>query len=83
MTDGVGSGYAALHEGLQKSGVLQSMGDQCVFAKSYAFNSSSAAAAVVNGRPANGQIEWKIIATGKTYKEWEAAQLEAEVEDPR
>ena len=48
-----------------------------MFAKSYAFRSPSAAAAVVNGRPANGTTEWKVVGTSKTYKEWEAAQLDA------
>ncbi|WP_371090195.1 DUF4357 domain-containing protein [Bradyrhizobium sp. WSM2254] len=36
--------------------------------------SPSAAAAVVNGRPANGTMEWKTPG-GQTYKEWEAQQL--------
>jgi len=36
------------------------------------------AAAVVNGRPANGTIEWKLI-SGKTYKEWEQEKLAQEV----
>jgi hypothetical protein len=56
-------------------GVLQLDGDHCVFTKSYAFKSPSAAAAVVNGRPANGTIEWKVKGSGQTYKDWEAAQL--------
>jgi hypothetical protein len=71
------SGYAQLHEELRATGVLLPEGDRCVFAKSYAFRSTSAAAAVVHGRPANGTVEWKLVGTGKTYKEWEAAQLEA------
>jgi hypothetical protein len=75
------SGYAQLHDELKKSGTLQVDGERCVFAKNYAFKSSSAAAAVVTGRPANGTIEWKIKGTGQTYKEWEAAQL-ARTEEP-
>jgi len=38
----------------------------------------SAAAAVVNGRPANGTIEWKLQTTGQTYKEWEVEKLNQE-----
>ena len=36
------------------------------------------ATAVVNGRPANGTIEWKLQTTGQTYKEWEAEKLNQE-----
>jgi hypothetical protein len=50
-------------------------GTHCVFDKSYAFRSPSAAAAIVNGRTANGTFEWKLVGTGETYKAWEAAQL--------
>jgi len=76
------SSYAQLHAELQKTGVLVINGDQCVFAKSYAFRSPSAAAAVVNGRPANGTVEWKIPGTGQTYKAWEASQLGTEALEP-
>ena len=70
-----GSGYAALHEELRKTGVLQDQDDRCVFAQNYAFKSPSAAAAVVSGRIANGTTEWKVDGSGLTYKEWEANQL--------
>lgn len=66
--------YAQLHQELRNEGVLLTQGAVCVFTKSYAFSSPSAAAAVVNGRPANGTIEWKTPA-GQTYKEWEALAL--------
>ena len=66
--------YAQLHQELRNEGVLLPQGSVCVFTKSYAFSSPSAAAAVVNGRPANGTIEWK-TAAGQTYKEWEALVL--------
>lgn len=68
------SGYNLLHEELLRAGVLEASGDFCVFRHNYAFNSPSAAAAVVYGRQANGPISWK-TATGKTYKDWEAEQL--------
>lgn len=71
------SSYAQLHAELRKTGVLVAEAGHCVFAKGYAFQSPSAAAAVVNGRPANGTIEWRIAATGQTYKGWEAVQLGA------
>jgi hypothetical protein len=69
------SSYAQLHDDLLNSGVLVPDGDICRFTRSYAFRSPSAAAAVVNGRPANGTVEWKLKGTTKTYKDWEAAQL--------
>ena len=67
--------YAQLHAELVRMGVLKPDNDHCVFSENYAFKSPSAAAAVVNGRPANGTIEWKVEGTAKTYKEWEAEQL--------
>lgn len=39
-----------------------------------AFKIPSAAAAIVNGRPTNGTLEWK-LANGHSYKEWEAGRL--------
>lgn len=69
------SGYAQLHAELVRMGVLVLQDERATFAKAYAFKSPSAAAAVVNGRPANGTIEWKVRGTGQTYKEWEAVQL--------
>ena len=70
-----GSGYAQLHAELRKAGVLVEEGATCVFVKNYAFRSTSAAAAVVHGRPANGTIEWKVAGTEHPYKAWEAGQL--------
>ena len=70
------SGYAQLHAELRRSGTLAADGQHCRFTRNYAFRSPSAAAAVVNGRPANGTLEWK-DAHGLTYKEWEARQLAA------
>jgi len=67
--------YARLHAQLLVSGVLAERGEGCVFAKSYAFRSPSAAAAVVLGRSSNGTTKWKLESTGETYKEWEAHQL--------
>lgn len=70
------SGYALLRDELQRMGVLATRGGACEFTKDYAFKSPSAAAAVVNGRPANGTLEWRLESGGATYKEWEAQHLE-------
>lgn len=72
------TGYARLFAELVKTGVLAEHGSGRMFTDNYAFKSPSAAAAVVNGRPANGTIEWKLI-SGKTYKEWEQEKLAQEV----
>jgi len=70
--------YAKLHGDLITNGVLVREGDVCLFTQNFAFASPSAAGAVVNGRPTNGTIEWKVEGIGKTYKDWEAERLEAE-----
>lgn len=67
--------YGQLYAELVKTGVLAEHGQHRVFNDNYAFTSPSAAAAVVNGRPANGTTEWKVRGQGKTYKQWEAEQL--------
>ncbi|MEW5685251.1 MAG: GIY-YIG nuclease family protein [Pseudomonadota bacterium] len=70
----VGHSYQALHEELVREGVLVEDGGHRVFAMDYLFKSPSAAAAVVNGRAANGTVEWKTEA-GENYKQWEAKRL--------
>lgn len=67
--------YARLHAELVQTGVLKEEGDHRIFVQSYAFKSPSAAAAVVVGRPANGQREWKVIGTNMDYHQWEVSQL--------
>lgn len=67
--------YAALHAELVRSGVLVPTGEHAIFAEDYAFRSPSAAAAAVNGRPSNGQAEWRTERGGMTYRDWEARQL--------
>ena len=69
-------GYAALHQKLVSEGVLAQNGTHAVLMSDYAFNSPSAAAAVLNGRPANGRLEWK-LPDGRSYGDWEQAGLEA------
>lgn len=67
--------YGQLYLELVKTGILQEQETLRVFTKNYAFKSPSAAGAVVNGRPTNGTVEWKVQRQSKTYKEWEAEQL--------
>jgi hypothetical protein len=69
------SAYGQLYVELVKMGVLAEQGMHRVFRENYAFKSPSAAAAVVNGRPANGTIEWKVQGQTRTYKQWEAEKL--------
>jgi hypothetical protein len=66
--------YAKLFAELVLTSALVDHGAGRVFTENYAFKSPSAAAAVVNGRPANGTVKWK-LANGKTYKDWEADKL--------
>ncbi|QPJ64831.1 MAG: GIY-YIG nuclease family protein [Candidatus Nitrohelix vancouverensis] len=70
-----GSSYHNLHEELIKRGILAINGENRVFTQSYAFNSPSAAAAIVNGRNTNGPSKWKVEGTNKSYKDWEAEEL--------
>ena len=71
-----GHTYAQMHAELCRSGVLTVDGNHRVFAENYAFQSPSAAAAAVNGRPSNGTIEWREAKTGQTYKDWERSRLD-------
>lgn len=73
----VAHGYGALHAELKRAGVLQDAGEHCVFTQNYAFQSPSAAAAVVFGRPSNGTLEWRLRTTGETFKDWEMRALGA------
>lgn len=72
------TGPAQRHAELVRMGILAGNGAKRVFTANYAFSSPSAAAAVVNGRPANGTIEWKVAGTSRTYKQWEADSLATE-----
>ncbi|MEL6478579.1 MAG: GIY-YIG nuclease family protein [Pseudomonadota bacterium] len=74
--NGPPGGYAKLHAELCEAGVLAADGEARRFTQNYVFRSPSAAAAVVTGRSANGQLAWKHADTGLTYFDWEAQQLE-------
>ncbi len=73
--------YSKLFDELVGAGVLIADGDRRVFSTDYAFSSTSAAGAVVNGRSTRGPTEWKIEGSSKTYKDWEDEQLPAETSD--
>lgn len=60
--DGNTHTYTKLFDELLQSGVLVENGQGREFRENYAFKSPSAAAAVVNGHPANGTVEWKLVA---------------------
>lgn len=74
---GVDGGYQALFQQLCEDGVLREADEAGLrrFTRDYAFSSSSAAAAVVLGRSANGRKEWKVKGSGLTYGEWQDQQV--------
>lgn len=67
-------GVFNLRQSLIDSGVLVLADDRYQFSQDYIFTSPSTAAAVVLGRSANGQIEWK-TEEGKTLKELQSLTL--------
>jgi hypothetical protein len=67
--------YGKLFDELVEQGVLVVDGKTRVFAQNYEFNSPSAAAAVINGRPTSGPKAWKVEGSSKTYGEWEEEEL--------
>jgi len=76
--DSLGEGYRALRQRLKTVALLQP-GDNglLVFASDYAFDSPSAAAAVVTGTGLNGRAHWKVKGEGISYKEWQERQVAA------
>lgn len=72
---GHNEGYRQLHYDLLAAGILVHLEGNAEFSVDYAFSSPSAAAAILNGRAANGRKEWKLKGTNTTYADWEAAQL--------
>ena len=71
----VGHNYAQLHAELVRAGTLKIDSGYSIFTEDYVFKSPSAAAATVNGRPSNGQVEWRTENGGLTYRDWEARKL--------
>lgn len=70
------SSYAKLFAELVQQDILVEEGDFRIFVENYAFNSTSAAGAVINGRSTAGPIAWKLKGANKTYKQWETERLE-------
>lgn len=58
----------SLRDALVERGVLIRNGDRFVFAQDYTFESPSGAAQVIQGRTANGRVDWK-DESGTTLKE--------------
>jgi hypothetical protein len=67
----------AMRKTLIDAGVLRRDGDAYVFTQDYPFPSPTSAAQVVSGSVVNGRAVWK-LADGRSYKEWQALQVEAE-----
>lgn len=61
-----------LRRELIRNGVLKRSGGAYEFTQDYVFNSPSTAAGVVQGRSANGRVDWK-TADGRTLKELQEA----------
>lgn len=68
--------YGRLRQRLEDDGTIAAnSGGMMVFTKDQPFASVSAAGAAVLGRPNNGRTEWKVVATGQTYHDWQASLL--------
>lgn len=68
--------YGRLKKSLVDQGILvPSAPSMLVFVKPHAFNSPSAAAAVVLDRNSNGRIEWKVQGSRQSYHEWQQARI--------
>ncbi len=67
--------YGKLHGELIDKGILElSENSNSTFTMDYAFQSTSAAAAIVAGRASRGPTEWK-LEDGTIYADWEAREL--------
>jgi len=62
---------------LRDSGVLEDQGSSLVFTQDYEFKSATGAAQVVMGGTINGRVAWRLD-DGRTFKEWEEAQLDGD-----
>jgi hypothetical protein len=82
--ESLGDGSRALRRTLRETGVLvpnDASGTLLRFTQDYAFDSPSAAAAVVSGTGLNGRAHWKLKEGGISYKEWQERQVEQAGED--
>lgn len=80
---GADDGYKRLREKLDTDGTLALSEDglSAVFTRNHVFASTSAAAAIVAGRSANGRIEWKTQDSGISYGNWQNRQVDETVEE--
>ena len=76
--ESLGVGSRAIRKALREQGVLvPAEGNPSVlrFTREYAFESPSAAAAVVSGTGLNGRAHWKLKGQNVSYKEWQETQV--------
>ncbi|WP_193185497.1 GIY-YIG nuclease family protein [Nisaea sediminum] len=73
--------YWRLYDELVTQGVLIDKGTHRVFSENYAFASTSAAGAIVNGRSTAGPSAWRLQGSDKSYKDWEADKLREDLDD--
>jgi Domain of unknown function (DUF4357) len=69
--------YKGLRDKLLADGKLAESGQPnlLTFAENVAFESPSAAAAVVYAGNQNGRLAWRVKATGQTYKDWQDSRI--------
>ncbi len=68
--------YSGLKDRLIEGGILTNQDNgKFRFERPYAFNSPSAASAVVLDRNSNGRIEWKVKNSKQTYHEWQHIRI--------
>lgn len=82
--ESLGGNARTLRQMLKDSSVLvpaDGVGTLLRFAQEYAFDSPSAAAAVVSGTGLNGRAAWKVKGVGISYKEWQEKQVSAAEDD--
>jgi hypothetical protein len=77
----LGIGSRALRKRLMEAGVLLPAGQAGLlqFTQSYAFDSPSAAAAVVAGTGLNGRAHWLVKGEGVPYKEWQERVVPSDI----
>lgn len=76
--DSLGEGSKTIRKTLQKQRVLVPADNNPAllrFAEEYAFDSPSAAAAVVTGTGLNGRAHWKVKGENISYKEWQEKKV--------
>ena len=75
------SNYRGLRDALRADGTLEVGEKYLRFTKDTAFQSPSAASAVVLGRNDNGRVSWCLKGTEKTYADWQEEQVAAVAKD--